>query len=85
LTGGSTLLPGMIEMAEEVLGMPARLGLPMHVSGLTDVIASPIYATGVGLVLYGIKRQDKNFFRIRENNMLGKVKGRMADWLSEFF
>ncbi|HEX2385687.1 MAG TPA: cell division protein FtsA [Candidatus Binatia bacterium] len=85
LTGGSTLLPGMIEMAEEVLGMPARLGLPMHVSGLTDVISSPIYATGVGLVLYGIKRQDKNFFRIRENNMLGKVKGRMADWLSEFF
>jgi cell division protein FtsA len=85
LTGGSTLLPGMIEMAEEVLGMPARLGLPMHVHGLTDVIASPIYATGVGLVLYGMKRQDKNFFRIRENNMLGKVKGRMADWLSEFF
>ena len=85
LTGGSTLLPGMIEMAEEVLGMPARLGLPMHVHGLTDVIASPIYATGVGLVLYGMKRQDKNFFRVRENNVLGKVKGRMADWLSEFF
>jgi cell division protein FtsA len=85
LTGGSTLLPGMIEMAEEVLGMPARLGLPMHVHGLTDVIASPIYATGVGLVLYGMKRQDKNFFRMRENNVLGKVKGRMADWLSEFF
>jgi len=79
------LLPGMIEMAEEVLGMPARLGLPMHVHGLTDVIASPIYATGVGLVLYGMKRQDKNFFRMRENNVLGKVKGRMADWLSEFF
>ena len=85
LTGGSTLLPGMIEMAEEVLGMPARLGLPIHVHGLSDVIASPIYATGVGLVLYGMKRQDKNFFRMRENNVLGKVKGRMADWLSEFF
>src|SRR3954470_22239869 len=78
LTGGSTLLPGMIEMAEEVLGMPARQGLPMHVHGLTDVISSPIYATGVGLVLYGMKRQDKNFFRVRENNVLGKVKGRMA-------
>ncbi|HKA34059.1 MAG TPA: cell division protein FtsA [Candidatus Binatia bacterium] len=85
LTGGSTLLPGMIEMAEEVLGMPARQGLPMHVHGLTDVIASPIYATGVGLVLYGMRRQDKNFFRIRENNVFGKVKGRMTDWLSEFF
>jgi cell division protein FtsA len=85
LTGGSTLLPGMIEMAEEVLGMPARLGLPMHVHGLADVISNPIYATGVGLVLYGMKRQEKNFFRMRENNVLGKVKGRMADWLSEFF
>jgi cell division protein FtsA len=85
LTGGSTLLPGMIEMAEEVLGMPGRLGLPMHVHGLADVISNPIYATGVGLVLYGMKRQEKNFFRMRENNVLGKVKGRMADWLSEFF
>jgi len=85
LTGGSTLLPGMIEMAEEVLGMPARQGLPMHVHGLTDVIASPIYATGVGLVLYGMRRQDKDFFRIRENNVFGKVKGRMTEWLSEFF
>ena len=85
LTGGSTLLPGMIEMAEEALGMPARQGLPMHVHGLTDVIASPIYATGVGLVLYGMRRQDKDFFRIRENNVFGKVKGRMTEWLSEFF
>ncbi len=85
MTGGSTLLPGMVEMAEEVLGMPARLGLPMHVGGLTDVISSPIYATGVGLVLYGMKRQDKNFFRIREDNVFGKVKGRMVDWFSEFF
>jgi cell division protein FtsA len=85
LTGGSTLLPGMIEMAEEVLGMPARQGVPMHVHGLTDVISSPIYATGAGLVLYGMKRQDKNFFRIRENNVFGKVKGRMTEWLSEFF
>jgi cell division protein FtsA len=85
MTGGSTLLPGMVQMAEEVMGMPARLGLPTHVSGLTDVISSPIYATGVGLVLYGMKRQDKNFFRIREDNLFGKVRGRMTDWFSEFF
>jgi cell division protein FtsA len=85
MTGGSTLLPGMVQMAEEVMGMPTRLGLPAHVSGLTDVISSPIYATGVGLVLYGMKRQEKNFFRIREDNLLGKVRGRMVDWFSEFF
>jgi len=85
MTGGSTLLPGMVEMGEDVMGMPARLGVPMHVGGLVDVISSPIYATGVGLVLYGMKRQEKNFFRHREDNIFGKVRGRMVDWLSEFF
>jgi cell division protein FtsA len=85
MTGGSTLLPGMVVMAEDVMGMPARLGLPVHVGGLVDVISSPIYATGVGLVLYGMKRQEKNFFRIREDNIFGKVRGRMVDWFSEFF
>ncbi len=85
MTGGSTLLRGMVEMAEEVLGMPARPGVPIHVGGLVDVISSPIYATGVGLVLYGLKGQDKNFFRIREDNIFGKVRGRMVDWFSEFF
>lgn len=85
MTGGSTLLPGMIEMAEQLFSMPVRLGVPIHVGGLVDVVSSPIYATGVGLVLYGMKRQEKNFFRIREDNLFGKVKNRMVDWFSEFF
>ncbi|MEE9569924.1 MAG: cell division protein FtsA, partial [Candidatus Binatia bacterium] len=54
MTGGSTLLPGMIEMAEEIFNMPVRMGIPSHVGGLIDVVSSPAYATGVGLVLYGI-------------------------------
>ncbi len=85
MTGGSTLLPGMIEMAQQVLGVPVRLGLPTHVGGLIDVISSPIYATGVGLVLYGTKSSEKNFFRIREDNVFSKVRNRMSDWFSEFF
>lgn len=85
MTGGSTLLPGMIEMAEGIFTMPVRLGVPTHVGGLIDVVSSPIYATGVGLVLYGMKRQEKNFFRIHENNLLAKVRNRMVDWFSEFF
>jgi cell division protein FtsA len=85
MTGGSTLLPGTIEMAEQVFGMPVRLGVPTHVGGLIDVVSSPIYATGVGLVLYGVKRQDKNFFRIRDDNLFHKVRTRMIDWFSEFF
>lgn len=86
MTGGSTLLPGMVEMAEQVFSRPVRLGVPTHVGGLIDVISSPIYATGVGLVLfYGMKRQDKNFFRIREDNIFTKVKNRMVEWSREFF
>jgi len=79
------LLSGMIEMAEQVLGMPVRLGIPIHVGGLIDVVSSPVYATGVGLVLYGVKRQDKNFFRLRDDGLFTKVRNHMADWLNEFF
>jgi cell division protein FtsA len=85
MTGGSTLLPGMIEMAEETFNMPVRMGVPTHVGGLIDVVSSPVYATGVGLVLYGMSRQDKNHFRIREKNIFFKVRDRMTEWCSEFF
>jgi len=85
MTGGSMLLPGAVEMAEEIFGMPVRLGGPMHVNGLIDVISSPIYAAGVGLVLYGMQRQERNYFRIRDENLLAKMKHRMSDWWSDFF
>ncbi|MCH6581617.1 MAG: cell division protein FtsA [Gammaproteobacteria bacterium] len=58
LTGGSSKMVGMIDLAEEVFHMPVRLGVPQYVGGLTGVIDNPIYATGVGLVLYGA--QNKN-------------------------
>jgi len=85
LTGGSMLLTGAIEMAEGSFRMPTRLGVPMHVGGLVDVIASPVYATGIGLLLYGMKRQERTHFRIRDERIFSKVKHRMSDWLSEFF
>ncbi|NOQ13008.1 MAG: cell division protein FtsA [Methyloprofundus sp.] len=53
LTGGSSKVQGLIELAEEIFHMPVRLGLPQHVSGLTDVVANPVHSTGVGLLLYG--------------------------------
>src|SRR5689334_19390418 len=53
LTGGAVLLDGMVEFAEEILGMPVRLGLPVGVRGITQLVAGPQYATGVGLVQYG--------------------------------
>lgn len=53
LTGGAVLLDGMTEFAEEILGLPVRLGLPVGVRGITQLVAGPQFATGVGLVQYG--------------------------------
>jgi cell division protein FtsA len=85
ITGGSTLLPGMNELAEEIMGVPVRRGTPRGIGGLVDVVKSPIYATGVGLVVYGARHQDRRLFRIREENVFRKVKGRMSEWLKEVF
>ena len=85
VTGGAMLLPGAIEMAERAFGLPVRLGVPAHVVGLLNVINNPVYAVAVGLVLHGMKRRERNVYRVREDKMLSKVKHRMSDWLSEFF
>ena len=85
ITGGSMLLPGAVEMAERSFGLPVRLGVPGHVRGLADIIGNPTYATGVGLVLHGMKRQERGVYRVRDDKILSKVKHRMSDWLSEFF
>jgi cell division protein FtsA len=53
LTGGAVLMEGMVECAEEVLGMPVRLGFPVGVKGIVQLVQGPQYATGVGLVRYG--------------------------------
>jgi cell division protein FtsA len=86
ITGGSTLLSGMGEMAEEVLGVPVRRGLPKGIGGLVDVVRSPQFATAVGLVIYGAQQAAGSpYFKIREENVYRKVKNRMKEWLGEIF
>jgi cell division protein FtsA len=53
LTGGGSMLDGMLDLAEETLGMPVRQGLPLGVQGLTDELSHPVYATAIGLALFG--------------------------------
>ena len=53
LTGGATAMEGIGEIAEQVLGLPTRRGLPMRIGGLVDVVRSPSFSTGVGLVMFG--------------------------------
>jgi cell division protein FtsA len=54
LTGGTALIPGITEVAERILEMPCRLGVPRNMKGFATVVSSPIYSTGVGLVRYGM-------------------------------
>lgn len=85
LTGGSAILPGMPELAEQIFNLPVRRGNPLDIGGLTDVVNSPIYATGVGLVKYGSMNAQAQNFKIGEKNVFERVTQRMKEWLSEFF
>jgi cell division protein FtsA len=60
VTGGSTVLEGVPELAEQVFHLPVRLGVPLSVAGLADVVSSPMYAAGVGLILYGLRHSAAN-------------------------
>jgi cell division protein FtsA len=86
LTGGGAVLTGMTELAERVFRTPVRLGVPLHLHGLVDVVASPMYATAVGLVLHGLKQQGQTA-RNGDGVLapLGRVGHRMIEWLREFF
>ena len=58
LTGGTSKMEGVVELAEEIFHMPVRVGYPQSVQGLTDIVRNPIYATGVGLLQYGLQHAD---------------------------
>lgn len=57
MTGGASKMEGAAELAEEIFHMPVRLGMPQHVTGLSEVVSNQIHATGVGLLLYGSKAE----------------------------
>ncbi len=86
LTGGSAALEGIVELAEQVFGLPVRRGLPMGITGLVDVVKSPAYSTGVGLVLYGGRHVNgTQFHKGGDSNLFNKLTSRMKGWVKEFF
>lgn len=90
ITGGTTLLDGMPEHAEAVLGLPVRRGAPTGVGGLIDVVRSPAYATGVGLVKYGAARlgdwdEDVSVADEVEVPAEGGLASRISGWFREVF
>jgi cell division protein FtsA len=80
LTGGTALMEGVQEAAERYLGLPIRRGTPRNIGGLMDVVNSPIYATGVGLVLYGAENQQESPRKFRS----GRSANRFWKWLGEY-
>jgi len=58
LTGGSSKVMGLIDLAEEIFHVPVRMGGPQNVTGLTEVVKNPIHSTGVGLLIYGKEHQN---------------------------
>jgi len=84
LTGGCTNLHGMPELAEEVLGLPVRRGLPRGVGGLTDVVKSPQHATAVGLLLYGAKQGKENRAYLGAGDG-ASIRERFLSWVKELF
>ncbi len=87
LTGGSSKMEGVVDLAEEIFHMPVRLGKPQYVSGLADVVSNPIHATGVGLLLFGEQHQNQNSNN-RYFSTEGGMKGtweRMKNWFQGNF
>jgi cell division protein FtsA len=83
LTGGTSLLEGTTEIAESVFNLQTRLGKPQGITGLVDVVNNPMYATGVGLVLYGAKNQTEKKFRIRDAHIFNRIVTQMKRWFKD--
>ncbi|MBL6716414.1 MAG: cell division protein FtsA [Pseudomonadales bacterium] len=86
LTGGSSKIEGVVELAEEIFHKPVSLGVPKNVAGLADIVRNPIYATGVGLLLYGQERERRRMERGEAPPVMkGSFVDRIREWLRQNF
>ncbi|WP_319561888.1 cell division protein FtsA [Marispirochaeta sp.] len=84
LTGGGALIPGAAELALEVFGIPARIGVPDKLRGLVEEYQNPAFATAMGLVLYGSEADsvsEGGIGRRKGEGLMSRLKG----WMKEFF
>ncbi len=85
LTGGSSQMKGMVELAEEVFHVPVRVGVPEYMGGLAERVRNPAYATSVGLLLAGLEKHELNEAAKIEAANFGQVMGRMKSWFKNTF
>jgi cell division protein FtsA len=84
LTGGASKMEGVVELAEEMLQMPVRIGIPQHVTGLGEVVGNPVHATGVGLLLMGAQMEHPKRPSL-PNGKVGGVLGKAVKWFRGAF
>jgi cell division protein FtsA len=73
ITGGGANLPGIVELGQKVTRMPVRLGLPMRLPGVSDVLDNPAHATGVGLLMWKLKNEDTEAPKANEKGLRGML------------
>ena len=84
LTGGTSKMEGAVELAEEIFHMPVRLGAPQYAKGLNDIIRNPIYATAVGLLIYGARDEESSGMP-GSGQLAGGLMTRVRDWFGRHF
>lgn len=85
LTGGSSLLDGIVDLGEQIFNLPVRIGFPAGVGGLTDVVKDPSYATAVGLVIYGSKHQHVKAYNGKDIDILKNIREFFSNIASKLF
>lgn len=85
LTGGTSKMEGVVELAEEIFHAPVRIGAPQDVEGLSDIVRNPIFATGVGLLQYALKQQELGVQKGRGRKNSQSLLGRAKDWFQNNF
>jgi cell division protein FtsA len=82
LTGGTSKMEGVVELAEEIFHMPVRVGAPTRVKGLTDIVRNPIYATAVGLLEYGAAHSRQSSAKSGRKRSEGPgLLARLKEWM----
>lgn len=85
VTGGSSRMEGVVELAEDIFRMPVRLGVPRDITGLVDVVRNPIYSTGVGLLFYGKQSHEQKHAELISTQNFKGFLGRMKSWFQGNF
>lgn len=85
LTGGASKVEGAQELAERIFKMPVRIGKPNHISGFQEIINNPIYATGVGLLVYGMKQRSTQTEVQLNQPSMRSLWSRMKNWFQGNF